>query len=116
MNRRKSILLLLSVFIIILSSHIYGRYFKSPKDLPNAEDIDGSALANVPPVEAAIRTFQERLRGNPQDAITYALLANQYMRQARETGDVTGFQRAEEALNESLKLLPTYSSARTSLA
>jgi tetratricopeptide (TPR) repeat protein len=116
MNQRKSILLILSVLTIVLSSQIYGTYFNSSKDLPNAEDIDGSALSTVPPVETAIRTFQERLRENPNDAITYTLLANQYMRQARETGDVSGFQRAEEALNESLARLPIYSAARTSLA
>jgi tetratricopeptide (TPR) repeat protein len=116
MSQRKSILLLLSILIIILSSQVYGVYFTSAKDLPDPEDIDGSALANVPPVEVAITTFQDRLKQNPKDAITYTLLANQYVRQARETGDVSGYQRAEEALKESLALLPRYSSASTALA
>ncbi|HEU0294944.1 MAG TPA: tetratricopeptide repeat protein [Anaerolineales bacterium] len=116
MTRRKSILLLLSVLILVLSSQVYGAYFNSPKDLPDSEDIDGSTLANVPPVEVAIAAFQERLKQNPQDPITYTLLANQYIRQARETGDVSGYQRAEDALNQALDLLPTYSSARTTLA
>ena len=116
MNQRKPILLLLGILFIVMSSQIYGAYFNSPKDLPNPKDIDGSNLANVPPVEVAIMTFQDRLKQNPQDGVTYALLANQYVRQARETGDVSGYQRAEEALQESLRLIPKYSSARTSLA
>jgi tetratricopeptide (TPR) repeat protein len=116
MVTRKSILLLLSIFLIIMTSQISGTYFNSPHDLPDPEDIDGNTLANVPPVEVAITTFQNRLKENPNDAITYALLANQYIRQARETGDVSGYQRAEEALKKSLALLPKYSSANTSLA
>lgn len=116
MTRRKTMSLLLSVLIIALSSQIYGAYLNSPKDLPDPEDINSSGLANVPPVEVAIAAFQDRLKQNPQDSITYTLLANQYIRQARETGDVSGYQRAEDALNRALVLLPNYSSARTSLA
>jgi len=116
MSTRKSILLLFSALLIIVISQFLGAAFNTPKDLPDPEDIDGRGLANVPPVDVAITTFQNRLKENPKDAITYALLANQYVRQARETGDVAGYQRAEEALKESLALLPKYSSANTSLA
>ena len=116
MNRSKVILLILSITIIIASTQVYGIYLNESKDLPDPQDIEGNTLANVPPVEVAIRTFQERLTRNPRDAITYSLLANQYIRQARETGDVSSYQRAEQALQESLGLLPNYSYARTSLA
>jgi tetratricopeptide (TPR) repeat protein len=116
MNKRKSVLLLLSVFIIIAISQISGAYLNSSKDLPAAKKINGAALANVPPVETAIRTFQERLKQNPNDPVTFTLLANQYIRQARETSDVSGYQRAEDALKEALTLLPNYSLANTTLA
>jgi tetratricopeptide (TPR) repeat protein len=116
MNQRKSILLFVAILFVVLSSQAYGVYFNAPNDLPNPDDIDDRTLANPPPVEVAIRTFQDRLKKNPQDGITYALLANQYMRQARETGDMTYYQRAEEALKASLALIPNYSAARTSLA
>ena len=115
-NKSKVILLILSITVIIASTQVYGSYMKESKDLPHPQDIEGALLANVPPVEAAIRTFQERLTQNPGDAVTYTLLANQYLRQARETGDVSGYQRAEQALLESLELLPNYSYASTSLA
>ena len=116
MNKRKAILSLLSIFILVALSQIHGAYFNSSKDLPDAEDIDGSMLANIPSVNVAIKSFQARIKQNPQDAVTYTLLANQYIRQARETGDVSGYQRAESALKESLALLPDYSSASTLLA
>ncbi len=44
------------------------------------------------------------------------MLAGQFVRQARETGDAANYQRAEEALRESLRLLPGYRQAKASLA
>jgi tetratricopeptide (TPR) repeat protein len=87
-----------------------------PSRLPNAEDIDGSALANIPPVSDAIRSVQNKIRQNPNDAVSYTLLGNLYIRQARETGDVSGYQRAEESLQQSLELLPGYGPAGSALA
>ncbi|HKF95260.1 MAG TPA: tetratricopeptide repeat protein, partial [Gammaproteobacteria bacterium] len=66
--------------------------------------------------EVAIRTFQERIKQNPKDAVSYAMLGEQYSRQARETGDVSGYQRSEKALHQSLDLLPNYAPAETALA
>jgi tetratricopeptide (TPR) repeat protein len=116
MNKRKTILQILSIVLILVLSNLKGATLISLDNLPDAEDIDGNMLANVPSVDVAISSFQVRIKQNPQDAVTYTLLANQYMRQARETGDVTGYQRAETALKEALALLPTYSPASTSLA
>jgi tetratricopeptide (TPR) repeat protein len=116
MSKRRTISLILSVLILIAASQIAGTFFNSPKDLPNSQDINGRGLANVPPVESVIKTLQERLSQNPKDGVTYTLLANQYIRQARETGDASGYLRAQEALHESLALIPDYSSARTLLA
>ncbi len=116
MNKRKAILSLLSIFILVAFSQINGAYFNSSKDLLDPEKIDGSELANIPPVDDAIKSFQARIKADPQDAVSYTLLAGQYIRQARETGDVAGYQRAEAALKESLRLLPNYSPANASLA
>src|SRR5678815_1926260 len=66
-------------------------------------------------VEVAITTFQGRIKHNPNDAVSYTLLGEQYSRQARETGDVSGYQRAEQALKQSLALLPNYAPAQTAL-
>jgi tetratricopeptide (TPR) repeat protein len=116
MNKRKVILLSLSVFILVAFSYFVPQLRDSSKDLPNPRSIDGNSLASVPPVEVAITTFQERIKQNSKDAVSYAMLGEQYSRQARETGDVSGYQRAEKALNQSLDLLPNYAPAETALA
>jgi tetratricopeptide (TPR) repeat protein len=115
MNKRKIILFLLSVFILIGASQINGAA-NSSKILPAPEEINGSALASIPSVEVAIKSFQGRIKANPKDAVSYTLLAGQYIRQARETGDVAGYQRAEAALNASIELIPNYQPAKASLA
>lgn len=115
MNKRKAILLLLSIFIIIGYSQFSGVLFDRAR-LPDAEDIDASSLKDVPPVEDAILFVQNRIRQNPNDAVSYSLLGNLYIRQARETGDVSGYGRAEESLQKSLDLIPGYAPAGSSLA
>lgn len=116
MSKRKMILSVLSVFVLVAFSQINGTYFRASDNLPSAANIDGTKLANVPPAELAIKSFQARIQRNPQDAVSYTLLAGQYMRQARETGNVTGYQRAEASLQKAIELIPEYAAARASLA
>ena len=113
---RKAIFFSFFILLILAVSNIHGAIFQSSKTLPDPKHIDGSELAAVPPVEDTIKFFQGRIRTNQQDAVSYSLLAGQYVRQARETGDVAGYQRAEAALKESLQLLPNYGQAKTTLA
>lgn len=115
MNRK---VLFFSLFIVLIlaASNVWGAFVNSSKILPDPRRIDGSELANIPPVEDAIKFFQERLKANPEDAISYTLLAGQYVRQAREKGDVTSYQKAEAALQESLQLFPNYGQAKALLA
>lgn len=115
MSKSKAILLLLTVTAIL----VYSQFLRASVDstgLPAAKDINGDMLVRIPPVEAAIQSFENRVKQNPKDAVSYTLLGELYIRQARETGDVTGYQRAEVALDEALDLLPGYSPAGSSLA
>jgi tetratricopeptide (TPR) repeat protein len=116
MNQRKVILSLFSIISLIVLSQIKAVYFSPSDRLPNASDIDGEMLANMPSSGVAVKSFQARIKRNPHDAVSYTLLAEQYIRQARETGDVTGYQRAEASLEKALKLIPNYSAATTALA
>ena len=113
---RKAILFSLSVILLLTISNIKGTSFNSSKNLLDPQKIDGSELANIPPVEDAIKFFQERIKANPDDGVDYMLLAGEYTREARETGDVSAYQRAEAALQESIRLLPNYGPAKSSLA
>ncbi|HKY55076.1 MAG TPA: tetratricopeptide repeat protein [Anaerolineales bacterium] len=115
MSKRKAILFLLSVIAIL----VYSQFNRSDVDatgLPPAKDIKGDMLVNIPPVKDAIQSFESRVRQHPKDAVSYTLLGELYIRQARETGDVAGYQRAELALNKALELLPGYSPAGSALA
>jgi len=119
MSKRKVVFFVLITLAIVVYSHFDPfRLFGDKADalLPDATSIDGSGLADLPPVGTAIQFFQGRIRQNPQDAVSYTLLGEVYMRQARETGDVASYQRAEAALREALELLPRYTPARASLA
>ncbi|MCI0552126.1 MAG: tetratricopeptide repeat protein, partial [Anaerolineae bacterium] len=115
MNQHKAIFLLLFVSLSIIASYIFWANSKTG-GLPTPEDIHGSALANIPPVGDAIQSIQNKIEQNPRDAVSYTLLGDLYMRQARETGDITIFQRAEESLLHALDMLPGYSPAGSSLA
>ena len=115
MSRRKVIMFLLSILILVAYSR-FDQSIVNATGLPDAEDIDGSMQAHVPPVDEAIKTFQVRIKQNPQDAVSYTLLGELYIRQARETGDVGSYRRAEAALSEALNLLPGYPPASASLA
>ncbi|HLF73216.1 MAG TPA: tetratricopeptide repeat protein [Anaerolineales bacterium] len=116
MSKRKAILLLLSIFILIAYSRVNGAGFKASNALPDPGAIDGSGLANVPPVADAIRSVQNRIRQNPRDAVSYTLLGDLYLRQARESGDISAYQRAETALSKAVDLLPGYAPAGSLLA
>lgn len=115
MSRSKAILLLLTVTVILVYSQVHRASVDST-GFPAAKHIDGDMLVRIPPVEDSIESFQARVQQNPKDAVSYTLLGELYIRQARETGDVTGYQRAEAALDEALDLLPGYSPAGSSLA
>jgi tetratricopeptide (TPR) repeat protein len=113
---RKAIIFSLFIALILGFSYMQGAFFSGSKNLPDPRKIDGSELANIPPVEDAISFFQGRIKANPKDALSYTLLAGQFVRHARETGDVSSYQKAEAALEESLELLPDYGPAQASLA
>jgi tetratricopeptide (TPR) repeat protein len=115
MNKRKAILLLFFILAILAYSRSNGSAVDAA-GLPNAEDINGDTLVSIPPVSDAIKSFQDRIRRNPKDAVSYTILGDLYIRQARETGDVSGYQRAETALERALELLPGYTPAGALLA
>jgi tetratricopeptide (TPR) repeat protein len=63
-----------------------------------------------------IRFFQERLERNRDDFISLTLLGQFYLQQARTTGDIASYGRAEAALLEALEILPGYPAAEAGLA
>ena len=68
------------------------------------------------PADAAVQYYQQILRRNPADARNYYGLGDAYIRKGRETGDVTYFTLAEEALRKCLAIAPHLSGTRRHLA
>ena len=62
-----------------------------------------------------IRSAQVTVARNPNDAAGYAGLGAAYFQRARETGDVSDFQLAEQSLTKSLDLVSVDFSADTAL-
>ena len=54
-------------------------------------------------IDNQIQTLQGLLRDNPNDWQSYSQLALAYLQKSRETGDPSYYQKAEEALNNSIE-------------
>lgn len=55
-----------------------------------------------------ITRYQQRLRTDPENANTLAALGLAWMQQVRETGDASGYLRAEQALTDAQRLQPDH--------
>ncbi len=77
-----------------------------------------ASLLTPAPTETArvIRSAQAVVARNPKDASAYAALGAAYFQRARETGDVSDYQFAEQSLSKSLELVSADFSADTALA
>ena len=112
-------LLLLTAAAILAASHLIidlrsGQ--ESPYPLTDPSRIQPSDLADFPSPAVGIRFFQGRLRQNPEDFVSLTLLGQLYLQEARQTGDVASYGRAETALLEALRILPGYPAAKAALA
>ena len=53
-------------------------------------------------IDDQIRSLQDGLKANPKDWQSYSQLGLAYLQKSRETGDPSYYQKAEEALNQSI--------------
>ena len=68
------------------------------------------------PADNHVAYYQQLLKRNPQNAKAYLALGDAFIRKARETGDTSYFNRAEDALKRSLELVPENGGALRHLA
>lgn len=71
-----------------------------------AGQLYGDAPAAPAFTDALIRSLQDRLRRQPEDAASYSLLGAAYLQKARETGDPAYYGKAEQVLQQALQLQP----------
>jgi tetratricopeptide (TPR) repeat protein len=58
--------------------------------------------------DQAISFFQQRVNRDPKDCVNQTLLAEMYIRKARESGNFASYERAEKAIQLALKSDPAY--------
>ena len=76
----------------------------------------GPGWAQERTLDRHIALYRQLLRRNPFNARAYCGLGDAYSRKARENGDATYLQLAEEALRKALQIHPQSSEARRHLA
>lgn len=76
----------------------------------------GALMAQDSATDRNITLYQHLLRRQPQDASVYYRLGDAYIQKARESGDVSYYALAEEALRQALEIAPHYSQALRHLA
>ncbi len=114
MSHRKIVL----VFIVSLAL-VGGSYLFARSAVPNSPASSRVSLGlndsipdpGVKSTDDLIEFWRGRIERDPRDYISLAYLGQSFLRQARETGDVSAYQRAETALHEALALNPNYETA-----
>ena len=103
----RSLLLALFVSFILAASWYFSSARDSGLSLPDAGILlaPASARSNAS-TDKQVQDLQDRLRSHPQDWQAYSQLALGYLQKARETGDPTYYQKADEALNRALASQP----------
>ena len=112
-------LLLLTGAAILAASHLIVdlRISQvSPRPLTDPSSLQPDDLADFPSPAVGIRFFQGRLRKNPEDFVSLALLGQLYLQEGRQTGDVASYGRAEVVLLKAEEILPGYPAAKAALA
>src|SRR4051812_8309709 len=85
-----------------------------PTGTAQREVKNASARSSI--TDQRIRFFQAQLQRDPDYYVNYNRLASAYMQKARETGDLTYYQLAEEGLKKSLELESEHPQAATAFA
>jgi tetratricopeptide (TPR) repeat protein len=86
------------------------------KDRAKTAAVPFSPYAYLMSTDQAINFFQERVSRDPRDCTNQTMLAELYIRKARETGHFASYERAEAAIDRALKLDPTHVPAQVDRA
>ncbi|MBI3287325.1 MAG: tetratricopeptide repeat protein [Chloroflexi bacterium] len=118
MIHRKVILLVGVSLTIVGGSHLISRgapNFLRPGSLSIGLE-DSLPGPRVKTAEELIEFWRGRFERDPRDFISLTFLGQAFIRKARETGDISAYERAEAALRRALDLNPNYESTLAYLA
>ena len=120
MTYRKIILMLIAALVIIGGSHGLSRMNRAASPSTPASvsvGLEGPVPApGMKTTDEMIKFWQARFERDPRDFISLTFLGDAFIRKARETGDVTEYERADATLQKALKLHPNYEVAQAYLS
>ena len=113
MTNRRLFLFVIALIILVGGSYLIGNRVSAE---PNPASVsigleDSSPASQIKTTQELIEFWRSRFERDPKDFISLTYLAQTFIRQGRETGDVSAYQRAETALTTALTLDPHYESA-----
>jgi tetratricopeptide (TPR) repeat protein len=102
---------LLIAFVLSSCALLPGRAKTSPPPEPRA-DLPPERLAT----ERAIARFEDRVREDSRDFVSYTILGQLYLRKGREAADLAAYVKAEEAFRQAIAQKDDHVSAKILLA
>jgi len=120
MTYRKIILVMIMALIIVGGSRgwsLIQRAQTAPTSANSSVGFEGSMPAPaMKTTDEMIKFWQDRFNRDPRDFISLTFLGDALIRKARETGDVSEYQRANATLQKALELHPNYEVAQAYLS
>src|SRR4030095_6759760 len=120
MTYRKVILMLITALAIISGSRglsLTNQASSSPAPASASIGLEHPASApGMKTTDELIEFWQGRFERNPRDFISLTFLGEAFIRKARETGDVSEYERADTTLQKALEMHPDYEVAEAYLS
>ena len=120
MTYRKIVFMLIAALVIVGGSHglsLMNQDSSSPAPASVSIGLEGPAPApGMKTTDEMIKFWQARFERDQRDFISLTFLGDAFIRKARETGDVTEYERADATLRKALKLHPNYEVAQAYLS
>ena len=120
MNRHRIILMLIVTAAIVGGSYgwsLINRAHDAPAPASITVGLENPAPApGMKTTDELITFWRGRFERDPRDFISLTFLGDAFIRKARETGDVSEYERADATLRKALELHPNYEVAQAYLS
>ena len=112
MSQHKLVLLLIATLLVVGGSHLSSTLNQTPAvSSPASVTLgleDAAPVLRMKTTGELIEFWKGRFERDPRDFISLTYLGEAYIRQGRETGDVSAYERAEATLRRSLEINSRY--------
>lgn len=109
MTVRRIVFLLAATLLLIGATYAVNRLVVDPSGPGQVSmGLDSASFSQDKTTDELIAFWRDRFDNNPHDFISLTYLGQSFLRQARETGNVSDYERAEAALRKALEIDPKY--------